>query len=267
MSKNKISFTVKIGEKDVELAVVKPSIKVQQEAQLVYAAAFNKFVQAGGILRQKLDAYIREQKLWDDTKQKNFEDILTKMSENEKVVQGKVKGVTLTKAKAAAIDLRRNRIALRTLLSDRTELEQNTVEQQAHQEKFNFLVSACTVYSTDGKPFFANYEDYLNRADDDVSVTAASNFAMLFYKYDPEEDKKLPENAFLIKYKLCNDELHLVDGEGRLVDTEGRLVNAEGRFIDESGKFVDIDGKPVDDEGNPITETFPFVDDEGNPIK
>lgn len=270
--KNKVEFEVEYAGQKFKLASVKPSLKVQEQAQLVYAAAFNKFVQAGGILKQKLDAVIREQKLWDENKQKQFEELIARMGGNEQKMPDangrvKVKDVTLKQAKEAAIQLRRDRTALRNLLMERSELESNTVEEQAKQYRFNYLVSVCTVYAESGKAFFSSHDDYLSRADDVASTTAASNFAMLYYKYDPDEEHNLPENVFLKKYKFCNEQLHLVNADGHLVDTEGRLLDDEGRFVNEAGDYVDSEGNPVDKAGDLIVETFPLLDDAGEPLK
>jgi hypothetical protein len=87
------------------------------------------------------------------------------------------------------------------------------------------------------------------------------------YGLDSDFEKKLPENKFLITYKLVNEDLEYVDSKGRPVDEEGRLIDENGRFINEEGKFVDKDGNLVDDKGDYVIEFKPFLDDEGKPIE
>ena len=268
---NKVNFTVEKDGKTLELAVVRPSIKAQQEAQMVYAKAFADYVKAGAILQAKLEAYIREQKLWDDARQAEWERLDTRLSENEKLVRGQVKGTTFAQARAAAIQMRFDRAAIRSLTADRVALRNNTVEGQAENQRFNYLVSVCTVHADSKKPYFRDLDDYLTRDEDPATLAAANAFASLYYNYDPAAEKSQPENQFLLKYRLCNDELHLVkviDGVERLVDAEGRLVNAEGRFVNEAGELVDVDGNRVDESGQPVVvETFPFLDESGNPME
>ena len=86
------------------------------------------------------------------------------------------------------------------------------------------------------------------------------------YGLDSNFEKNLPENKFLIKYKLVNEQLEYVDSKGRLTDEEGRLVDENGRFINEEGQFVDRNGNLVDNSGDPVVQFEPFLDEDGKPI-
>ena len=63
---NKRTFKVTLDSKEVELAVLRPTIKQKQEGQKVYNKAFRDAVESGGILRAKVENVMREQKLWED---------------------------------------------------------------------------------------------------------------------------------------------------------------------------------------------------------
>lgn len=266
--KNKITFTVKQeGKPDFTLAVIRPSVKVQQEAQMVYAKAFADYAKAGALLKTKLDAFVREQKIWDDAKQAEYERLIANITANEKVVKGEVKNTTLTKGKEAAIQMRKDRNEVRRLTADRVSLETNTVEGQAENSRFNFLVAACTVFPDTKKPYFANADDFMTREDDPATFTATSHFAQLYYGYDEDTEKGLPENQFLLKWNIVDDKLNFINKEGKRVDSEGRLIDENGRFINEKGEFVDRDGKRVTESGDPVgVETYPFLDEAGLPL-
>ena len=261
---NKKNFKVTIDSKEIELCVVRPNVKQRQEGQKVYNKAFRDAVESGAILRAKVNSVMREQNLWDDTKEAQYKQLVEKINSNERKI--KSGGIKLSEAKEIALQMRKDRVELRSLTSERSGLDNNTAEGQADNAQFNYWVSACTVYSDTGKPYFNSYEDYVNRDDDPVTGKAASSLALMLYNLDPDYEKKLPENEFLKKYKFVDDELHLVDKNGRRVDIEGRLVNKDGRYINESGELIDIDGNRVDENGEYVLNFSPFLDDDGKPV-
>jgi hypothetical protein len=155
---------------------------------------------------------------------------------------------------------------LRDLISVKTNLDTHTAEGQADNARFNYLVSACTVYKDNNRPYFSSYEDYMSKSNDSVAVLAAQNLAGMLYGLDSDYEEKLPENKFLKQYKFVDDKLRLIDKNGKLVDSEGRLIDENGRYINDKGEFVDKNGNPVDKEGEYVVEFQPFLDDEGKPV-
>jgi hypothetical protein len=257
-------FTATVDGKEIELEIKAATLADQRESQKVYNQAFSDAVKSGSIVRAKLDDLLKEQGLWDDKKEIRFKTLQKQILDSEKkLVKG---GISLKSAKNLALQIQKLRDDLRDLISVKTNLDSHTAEGQADNARFNYLVSACVVYKNNSNKYFKNYEDYLNRAADSVSVLAAQKLASIMYGLDNDFEKKLPENKFLIKYKFVNDNLELVDDKGRLIDNEGRLIDKNGRFINEDGKFVDKDGNLVDDDGEWVVDFEPFLDDNGNPI-
>ena len=64
MPNNKQIFKVTIGEKEVELAVVRPNAKQAKDAQLAYNSAFADADKSGALLRAKLENVLVEQGVW-----------------------------------------------------------------------------------------------------------------------------------------------------------------------------------------------------------
>lgn len=258
------TFTTSVGGKEVTLLVRSPSLQDQREATKVYNTAFSDALKAKAVVRAKLDDLLVEQGLWDDKKQFQFTALQSKILENErKLAKG---GIPLNEAKKIALDMRKDREELRDLISVKTNLDTHTAEGQADNARFNYLVSACTVYNDNKKPYFASYDEYLNKSSDPVAIQAAQHLAGMLYGLENNYEEKLPENKFLKQYKFVDDQLRLVDKQGRLVDQDGRLVDENGRFVNEKGEFVDKDGNPVNAEGEYLIEFKPFLDDEGNPV-
>lgn len=258
------TFTVKIDNKDTQFEIKALTVANQREAQKIYNQAFSDAVKSGSIVRAKLGDLMKEQGLWDDKKEVEFKTIQQKIFDKEKqLAKG---GISLKQAKTTAIEIKRLRIELRDLISDRTELDTHTAEGQADNARFNYMVSASVVYKDNQKPYFASYEDYLNRAASEVAILGAQKLAAIVYGLDSDFEKKLPENKFLLTYKFVDDNLNYIDNKQRKVDSEGRLLDDQNRFINENGQLVDKDGNLVDDQGNYVVDFKPFLDEDGNPI-
>lgn len=261
---NSRDFTVKIDDKEVELSVVSPSLKDRKEADKVYNNAFTEALQSKAVVRARLDDLLVDQGLWDEAKQQKFDTLQKQILDNEKALAKG--GISLKQAKDLALEMKKTRAEIRELISVKTNLDQHTAEGQADNAKFNYLVYACTVYRNTNNKFFNGYDNYLERAGEEVSVLAAQNLANMIYGLDADYEYKLPENKFLKDYKFVDDKLRLINKEGKLVDSEGRLIDENGRFINEQGEFVDKYGNPIDDDGDYKVEFSPFLDDDGNPI-
>ena len=259
------TFSININNKEENFTLRSPSLVDQREAQKVYNQAFSDAVKSGCIVRARLDDLLKEQGLWDDSKQAKLNNIQQQISDNEKTLAKG--GINLKSAKELAIKMRDLRDDLRDLISVRTNLDNHTAEGQADNARFNYLISSCLVYSDNkDKKYFKDYADYLSRASEPVAIKAAQVLANMLYGLDNDYEKKLPENKFLIKYKFVDDKLRLVNKDGRLVDSEGRLIDDTGRFINEKGEYVDKNGNLVDINGDYVEDFKPFVDDDGNPV-
>lgn len=262
---NHRTFTTKINDAEVTFLVRSPTLQDQKEATKVYNLAFSEALKAKAVVRAKLDDLLTEQGLWDDGKQNKFSQLQTEILEGEKkLAKG---GIPLAQAKEIALRMKQLREELRDLISVKTNLDTHTAEGQADNARFNYLVSACTVYSDTKQQYFKNYEDYNNRSSDIVAILAAQQLAGMLYGLENDYESKLPENKFLKQYKFVDEKLRLINKDGKLVDGEGRLIDENGRFINEAGEFVDKNGNLVDQKGDYVVEFSPFLDDEGQPVK
>lgn len=258
------TFTINVDDKDKEFLIQTPSLEQQREAQKVYNQAFTDAIKSKSVVRAKLDDLLKDQGLWDDEKQAQFDTLQKEISDGEKrLAKG---GFGLKEARTLAVKMRQLRDDMRDLISVRTSLDNHSAEGQADNARFNYLVSVCVVYNDSKQPYFSSMEDYLNRSTDPVGLLGAQNLANMMYGLDNDYERNLPENKFLQKYKFVDNDLRYVDKQGRLIDADGRLINEEGRYINDDGKFVDKFGNLIDDEGDYVVESEPFLDDEGNPV-
>jgi hypothetical protein len=160
----------------------------------------------------------------------------------------------------------------RLLLTAQTELDGITAESQAENAKFQYLVSALTVYNDTGNKVFEDVSAYLNPDIPAFTIAAAGKYASILYGVKDDFEETLPENSFLKQYGFVDDNLRLINKEGRLVDGKGRLIDTLGNFVDydENGESFKVDekGNPLDENNNLIIHnSLPFLDEDGKPIE
>lgn len=271
---NKKVFEVEVDGAKVKLACLRPTHQVRQQSQLVYSRVFRAAVRPedggkGAIVREALESVLREQGLWNDAKEAELKRLSKKLADAEKrLAKG---GMKMSEARALAVQMRRDRNAVRDLLAGRNSLDANTAEAQAENARFNYLVAACTVHADGvkaGSAYWKDEEAYVNcpKEQSEAADQAARLMAELVYGLEDGFERKLPENRFLLKYKQCDDKLRLVDKDGHLVDADGRRVNEFFQYVDANGDPVDADGTPLTADGEYKVDFEPFTDDDGLPI-
>lgn len=246
-------FKVEVDGKELELAVIRPTIEISRRAQLVYNKYYGELLKNGCLMRIKVEDYARDQGVWDNDKDETARKLLTVIRDGDKAL--KAGGIKLSEAKQIAIDMRIARMTLQTLYYERNQLDVNSAEGQAESEKFNYLVTQCLVYNDSGKPYFSSVEEYLSDPENPVAVKGYEIAANLIYEVDKQAYHKLPENQWLLKHKFIDDKLHLINAEGKMVDLQGREVDEEGNYVK--------DGKVVEED---VVEFKPFLDDNGVPL-
>lgn len=266
MTDNKLVESKNSKDEVVKVYIKKPEPKDYKESQIAYNKAFRTALETGAILKEKLLDYIIKQKVWDEEKEKQYNESLKAISGFEKIL--KRGGISLTSAKDYAFKLNKERETFRDLISKRNSMDSNTAESQADNARFNFLVSICTV-NEHGERVWADIDTYEAESNEPWAVAAASELAKLIYGLDPEYENNLPENKFLKKYKFVDDKMRLLNKDGHLVDNEGRLIDDERRYVayrDGVKYFVNRDGEEVNENGELLFTFAPFLDDDGSPI-
>tara|TARA_R100001509_G_scaffold135428_1_gene89156 strand:+ start:2647 stop:3579 length:933 start_codon:yes stop_codon:yes gene_type:complete len=263
MSDNKRTFTVQ-GK---EYAVLRPTAKQTEDATMEYNRVFSRCLQNGALLRERLDHFMRQQNLWDDERQDQYDELLKQINSREqKLSKG---GIKLSEAKDAALEMRTLRATLQALIAQRNSLDVNTAQGQAENARFNYLLVACLVYSDNGETVYESIQDYSDKQanGDPVGPVGAEHFGNLYFGLEKDYEKKLPENKFLKEYEFVDDDLRLINEDGHLIDWQGKLIDEEGRYVDEEGNLVDFEGNPLSDDGKYNFEFSPFLDDNGEPLK
>ncbi len=264
MIKNKYEETVMLDDgTEVKVYVKQPDNESIKSADRHRAKAWNLAFQDGVLTRKEVETMMEERGIWDSEKASKEEQITKEIVDLEKKLyrgNGKKKP-KLSEGRELAVQMRQKRLELRELISERIAMDENTAEALAENARFDYLVSCCCFYSENDEPVFEDYEDFSEKSSTSLATAAASMLAKMMYNLDSDFEKNLPENKFLRKFDLVNEDGLLVDPNNKaiLVDAEGRRLDQEGYYVDEKGNRVDKDGNPVNDEG--IYELIDYEND------
>ena len=251
---------------EIELVVTKPTNKQLLEAEKVYKTTFRKALEEGAMLRKKLSLYMKDQEIWSDEQEKQYEEVVKEINlmdyQLNKGKDTEGKKLKLSKAKEMALKLSDKRVEFRDLIGERQELDHMTAEGQADTERFSYIVYLCTKDFLTQKPYYSSYEDYQEKGNEQETVEAAKHVGEIVYEIDPEYENSLTENKFLKRFKFANEKNQLVDKEGGRIDREGNQVDDEGYILNKDGKRVNVNDLPVLGEKENVEEAD-FEDDLG----
>lgn len=251
------TVTVKIGDQDRVVEVRKPTPKVEAEANMAASKVFAKLVKEKGedgksafILRSQLNTYLADIGIYTEQDIDDINTFSDRIKELEELLSkgGKKK----SEGKKAAIELRQLRYGIYTLLMRQTEYDKNTVEHYADNARMDYLVTKCICFEG-GAPVFKNVADY--EADSIMQIALAEPIQVLagmVSQYDPDFEKKLPENEFLKKYNYCDDKYRLIDADGNLIDGNGERIDEDGNLLEKKDKPVLV-GEFEDDEADLVS--------------
>lgn len=274
MIKNKTEVTVEIenenGEKsEVKIYVVRPTNNSIKGADRYRAKTWNQCIVDGIITKKELTKVLQERKIWDDEKSNAEEKILTKLQQLEKELYlGKSSNqpMKISEGKKIAIEMRKLRIELRDLIAEKIAMEENTAEALSDNAKFDYFVADCTYYEN-GEKVYKDVDDYNSRSSDEIAYAAAGALAQMMYQFDSKFEESLPENKWLKKFDLVNEDLSLVNKDGELVDINGLKINSFGHYINEKGERVDRDGNLLNEDGTYVIQCQYQTDEEAKTEK
>jgi hypothetical protein len=253
----------------VNYAVKRPTPEDVRKANELRSRTFNEALQRGDLLRDQLDTELRKRKLWNDSKEEEYQDCRKSVVDGEYSL--KKGGIKLSEAKEVAVEMSKNRNEMIDMLSSRSDLDSNTCEGKADSARFNSLFASCLVYDDNDRIYFeGGYDEYMTRQDDEVAIKGATEF---FYLISGSEslDAQLPENKFLKSYDFVDDKYRLIDEDGRLIDADGSHIDENNNLIEwineEEYIYVDITGRKVTKSGDWDLEFSPFLDDSGKPVE
>jgi hypothetical protein len=249
----------------VKIVVKRPSSNQLTKAQKIGAKVWTEAVRDGLFTKLTLNEFMRVNGIWNEEKESQQNKVTEEIQGLERDIALGVNGKRLkvSEGKEKALKIRRLRNQLRELISEKIGLEANTAEGLSDNAKFNFLVAGCTYYP-DGQKVYSNLAEYEEKSDDAVAFSAAAALGEMIYNLDKGYEEGLPENQFLKRFKLVDEDLSLIDKEGNKIDVDGTKVNDKGWLINDEGSRVDRDGNLLSDAGQILLQAD-YEDDINDP--
>lgn len=257
MEKEVKKVTVKINGEERVVEVRKPTPKIDAEGNMASSKVFAKLVKEKDeegkpayVLRSQLNTYLADIGIYSGDDINDINTFGERIKELEELLSkgGKKK----SEGREAAIELRKLRYAMYTLLMRQTQFDKNTVEHFADNARMNYLVTKCICFEG-GAPIWTSVDDYESDSYlQDMLAEPIGILAGMISQYDPEFENNLPENKFLKKYKFCDDKYRLINKDGHLIDTAGNLIDEDGNQVN---KVVEVEsvGEFLDDEGDIVS--------------
>lgn len=252
--RKKMEGKVNLGDEanpnEVEFYVIQPNNDILKRADRHKSKVWNEAIQDGVLTKKEMLNKMKERGVWDEKKDEEEKSLGRQLAELEKKLyhgDGKKKP-KLSEGRDIAIQIRRKRMEMRNLLTEKIQLEENTADNLADNARFDYIVASCTYYKN-GQPVYKDFDDYNGKSADELAFSAASKLSQMLYNLDSSFEKSLPENRFLSKFNLVNEKLSLVDP-----NNPDHLIDTEGKRIDEDGYYLDDDGNRIDREGNRLNK-------------
>ena len=255
----KEEYRFEVAEKDYFIRNI--DSKILAGAQLAYKKSFKEALRDGCMLRKALMRHMEKEGVWSGEKQNEYESHIKKISELEyKLNTGKDEDRVLkaSEGKALAIELSKTRAEMRALISEKNDLDNNTAEGTAENERFNYLVASCVYDYVTKKPVFSSYEDYIERSATEEGRGCASEFAQFYYGLQKDYEKSLTEYKFLRRFNMIDEDGNFLNSKGERVNSLGERIDSEGYRIDDEGNRIDINHNSMEVTG---VETAEFEND------
>lgn len=264
----KIIDTIDIDGKSFKLAVLRPTNKINQEGNMAYNLRMASLIRSGSkngsnrlLLRAELEEYLVKMGVWNLDDSLEVEKLAIQIRAHELML--KKGGIKLSEGRAVALQMAEKRQEIMAKHAKRQAFDSATVESQAENFRFEFLLIKCLVSIDDGDPYIKNHDSYIDRQDEIAVIDGAKALANMVYGLEESIHHNMFEMQWLKQAGMIDDDGRYVKPDGTMTDRSGRLVNKDGRYIDDKGQMVDTFGRPVDEHGNLLVDVSkPFIDDE-----
>lgn len=266
-SKRTVIDTVDIEGKPLKLAVLRPTNKISQEANMAYNLKMAELMRRGSqnpaqrlLLRAELEEYLAKMGVWTLQDQVEVEKLALEIRAHELML--KKGGIKISEGRTLALEMAEKRQLILEKHHKRLQFDSATIESQAENFRFEFLLVKCLVFADTGKPFLRNHDEYIDRQDEQAIMDCAREMANMVYGVNDSVIKNMFEMKWLKDAGMINDDGRYTRPDGTIIDRDGRLINADGRYIDKEGRLIDTFGRPVDENGNLLVDdSKPFIDD------
>ena len=266
-SKRTVVDTVDVNNKPLKLAVIRPTNKVSTEANMAYNLRLANLMRRGSkddsqrlLLRAELDEYLTKMGIWTTQDIIEIEKLALEIRAHELVL--KKGGIKLSEGRAIALQMAKNRKTIMEKHAKRQQFDSATIESQAENFRFEFLIVKCLVFADTGVSFLKNHGDYVERQDEKAVEDGAGVLANIIYGLEDNVFHNMFEIKWLKDAQMIDSDGRYIRSDGTNIDENGHLVDRNGHYINDNGQMVDTFGRQIDEHGNLLVDVSkPFIDD------
>lgn len=215
MLKKQLKISFQKDKQKLKIYVSPPTYKVEQELKSSYAVAYRKAIALGVATRSAMLELMRNEKVWGDIEEEKLLGKTLEAASAEADLKISIEQPNKDIQKAAALKLVSIRSDLYDLIQIKSLPLEHTAEAIAEDVRLDKYLSLCT-FTEDGKHYFKDHEDFLNRRNDEDVVKIYNEVLTELSQSNIELIRKLPENKWLI-------ENGLIDSDGNVKEKE--LIN------------------------------------------
>lgn len=267
-NKRIIIDTIDIDDKPLQLAIIRPTNKINQEANMAYNLKMATLIRHGSqngshrlLLRAELEEYLNKIGIWTLQDALMIEKLALEIRACELML--KKGGIKVSEGRAIALQMAEKRQLIMEKHAKRQQYDSATVESQAENFRFEFLLVKSLVFADTGNSLLKNHNEYVERQDEIAIIDGAKVLANMIYGLETDMHKNMFEMQWLKDAGMIDNDGRYVRSDGVMTDRDGRLVNKDGRYINNEGQMVDTFGRPVDERGNLLVDVSqPFIDDD-----
>jgi hypothetical protein len=243
--------------KEVKLSVRYPLNDDFENSEREYARKVASLVKENAgkrlLLRSQVNDFLKSAGVWTDEDQAKVEGLNAEVdSILAKLRKG---GLKISEGRELCIKVMDKRKEIVQVMSKRQIFDNTTIESMAEDERMDYLIYACTVYSENGSPYWDSFEDMKNDKLSEAYNRASVAAYDVIFNVNSEFEKNLPENKWLKKYSFVDDDLNYTDRK------TGKRVDRDGNPIEQLEEDIK---KRIENLNGDIEEEQPFIDDETN---
>lgn len=267
-NKRMLIDTVDVDDQPLKLAVLKPTNKVNQEANMAYNLRMAALIRDGSkndsqrlLMRSELEQYLVKIGIWSMQDALEVEKLAIEIRAHELML--KKGGIKMSEGRVVALRMAEKRQLIMEKHAKRQQFDSATIESQAENFRFEFLLMKCLVSADTGMPYLKNHDDYIERQDEVAVIDGAKSLANMVYGLKKSVHDNMFEMQWLKQAGMIDDDGRYIRSDGSTTDRDGKLVNQDGRYINNDGQMVDTFGRNIDEHGNLLVDASkPFIDDE-----
>ena len=201
-----MSKKLNFEHEDKKLYVRMPNQKEINDGDLVYKTKYSDALRYGALSAAEANNIITKREIWTPTDDAEVRDLFIKLQELGEKLMGTDK---FSNAAGVIFDMERVRTDILRKNMTKNNILDNTAESYADDHRLQFYCVACSYYGDDN-PVFADVDDYLERAGEDVAKLCMTKLIHLIANDGKDFRSEWPEFQWRLKHGLIDEEMNPV---------------------------------------------------------